>query len=116
MSRDLRISLPISVSEANADVVRVFRHPRKHGRSASRTKAPPCARRRLIFGYQIFTSNCTVAVKRDSRVRRKGRAVGASAKLAVTKPNLADGSQDLEPEAATKAFAPDKLRRHGVVF
>jgi hypothetical protein len=35
--------------------------------------------------------------------------------VAVTKPNLADGSNNLEPEAATKAIAPDKLRQHSVV-
>src|SRR5262245_62937413 len=68
MSRDLRISLPVECSEANSDVVRVLRHPCKHGRSATRTKAPPGAGRRLIFRYQIFTSYYTVPLKRDSRV------------------------------------------------
>jgi hypothetical protein len=116
MSRDLRISIPIECSEANSDVVRLFRHACKHGRSATRTKAPPSAGRGLIFRYQIFTSNDTISVTRDSRVGRKGCSVRASAKLAVTKPNLADGSQNLEPEAATKALAPDKFRCHGAVF
>jgi hypothetical protein len=33
----------------------------------------------------------------------------------MTKPNLTDGSDNLELEAATQALAPDNIRRHGVV-
>jgi hypothetical protein len=116
MSCDLRISVAIECSKANSDVVGVFRHPRKHRRPATGTKAPPSAGRRLIFGYQIFTSNYAVSFKWNSRVGRKGCPIGASAEVAVTKPNLADGSQNLELEATAKAFSTDKLRCHGVVF
>jgi hypothetical protein len=103
VSRDLCISLPIECSQANSDVVWVFRHPRKHGRPATRTKAPPSAGRRFIFRNQIFASNYTIPFKWNSRVGRKGCAVGASAKVAVAKPNLTEGSQNLELEAATEA-------------
>jgi hypothetical protein len=116
MSRDRRINPPIECSKADSDVVQVFRHPRKHGRPATGTKAPPRAGRRLIFGYQIFTRNDSVTFKWNSRIGRKGCAVGASAKVAVTKPNLADGSKNLELEATTKAFALNKFRCHGVIF
>src|SRR6516162_8074377 len=102
MSRDLRISFPIECPKANSDVLRVVLHLRKHGRSATGTKASPGAGRRLIFGYQILTSNYTISFKWNSRVGRKGRPVGASAKVAVTKPNLADRSQNLELVATTK--------------
>jgi hypothetical protein len=116
MSCDLRVSLTIKGSKSNSDVVRVLRYPRKHGRPATGTKTPPRAGRRFIFGYQIFSSNDTVSFKWNSRVGRKGCPVGSSAEVAVTKPNLTDGSDNLEPEAATKALALDKFRRRQVVF
>jgi hypothetical protein len=116
MSRDLRISFPIECPKANSDVVRVVRHPRKQGRSATGTEASPSAGRRLIFGYQIFTSNDTIPFKWNSRVGREGCPVGASAEVAMTKPNLSDRSQNLELEAATKAVAPDNLRCDGGLF
>jgi hypothetical protein len=116
MGRDLRIGLPIKCSQANSDVVRVYSHPCKHRRPATRTKAPLSARRRLITRYQIFTSNDSVPFKWNSRVGREGSAVGASTKIAVAKPNLTDGSQNLELKATTKASAPDGLRHDGFVF
>jgi len=115
MSRDLRVSLTIKCSKSNSDMVRVLRYPRKHWRPATGTETAPRARRRLVFGYQIFSSNCTISFKWNSRVGGKRRAVGSPADVAVTKSNLADGSNNLELEAATKAIAPDKLRQHGVV-
>jgi hypothetical protein len=63
MSRDLGIGLPIERSEANSDVVRILRHARKYGRSATRAEAPPSAGRRLVFTNQIFASNYTVSLK-----------------------------------------------------
>jgi hypothetical protein len=116
MSCDLRISVAIECSKANSDVVGVFRHPRKHGRPATGTKAPPSAGRGLIFGYQIFTSNYAVALKWNSRVGRKGCPIGASTEVAVTKPNLADRSENLELEAAAKAFSTDRLWWQGILF
>jgi hypothetical protein len=115
MSCDLRVSLTLKCSKSNSDVVRVLRYPRKHGRPATGTKASPRTGRRLIFGYQIFSSNDTVPFKWNSRVGGKRRPVGSSAEVAVTKSNLADGSNNLELKAATKAIAPDRFRQHGVV-
>lgn len=114
MSRDLRIRLPIERSEANSDVVRVFGYAREHGRPATRTKTPPSARRRLILRYQIATSNDPIPFEWNSRIGRKGCAVGTSTMVAVTKTNLTYWSQNLEPEAATEAFAADRLRCHEV--
>jgi len=115
MGRDLRVSLTIKRSKSNSDVVGVLRHPRKHRGSAAGAKTSPGPGRRLILGDQIFSGNYTVSLKRNSRVGRKGCPVGSSAEVAVTKPNLADGANNLEPEAATKATAADKSRRHGIV-
>jgi hypothetical protein len=115
MSCDLGVSLAIKCSKSNSDVVRVFRDPCKHGRPATGTKTPPRAGRRLIFGYQIFSSNYTVSFKWNSRIGGKRCPVGSSAELAMTKPNLTNGSDNLELEAATQALAPDNIRRHGVV-
>jgi hypothetical protein len=112
MSCDLRVSLTIKCSKSNSDVIRVLRYPRKHWRPTTGTKTSPRAGRRLIFGYQVFSGNYTVSFKWNSRVGGKRRPVGSSAKVAVTKPNLADGSNYLELEAATKAVAPDKCWRH----
>src|SRR5215510_12539422 len=67
-----------------------------------------------MFGHQIFASNDTVPFKWNSRVGGKGCPIGSSAELAVTKPNLADGSNDLELEAAAKALAANNCRRHVV--
>jgi hypothetical protein len=63
MGRDLGIGLPIERSEANSDVVRIFRYARKYRRSATRTEAPPSTGRRLVFRNQIFASNYTVPLK-----------------------------------------------------
>jgi len=115
MSCDPRVSLTIKCSKSNSDVIRVLRYPRKHGRPATGTKTSPGAGRRLIFGYQIFSGNYTVSLKRNSRIGGKRRPVGSSTEVTVTKPNLANGSNNLELEAATKAIAPDKLPHHGVV-
>src|SRR5258706_13046362 len=98
MSCDLRISVAIECSKANSDVVGVFRHPRKHRRPATGTKTPPSAGRRLIFGYQIFTSNYALSVKWNSSDGRKDCAITASAEVSVTKPNLANGPQSLTSE------------------
>jgi hypothetical protein len=115
MSCDLRVSLTLKCSKSNSDVVRVLRYPRIHGRPATGTKASPRTGRRLIFGYQIFSGNDTVSFKWNSRIGRERRPIGSSAEVAVTKSNLADGSNNLELEAATKAIAPDRFRQHGVV-
>src|SRR5262245_33634654 len=114
MSRNLCVSLPIERPEANSDVVRVLSHPRKHGRPATRTKTPPSAGRRLILRYQIFTSNDPIPFEWNSRIGGKGCAIGTSTKIAVTKTNLPYWSQNLEPEAATEAFAANKFRCRGV--
>jgi hypothetical protein len=112
MSCDLRVSLTIKCTKSNSDVIRVLRYPRKHGRPATRTKTSPGAGRRFIFGYQIFSSNYTVSFQRNSPIGGKRRPVGSSAEVTVTKPNLADGSDNFELKAATKAIAPDRLRQH----
>jgi hypothetical protein len=115
MSCDLRVGFTIKCSKSNSDVVRVLRDPRKHGRTTTRTKTSPRAGRRLILGYQIFSGNNTVSIKWNSRVGGKRCPVASSAEIAVAKPNLADGSNNLKLEAATKTIASDKLRQHGVV-
>src|SRR5260370_38312587 len=96
MSCDVRISVAIECSKANSDVVRVFRHPRKHRRPATGTKAPPSAGRRLIFEYQICPSNYAVWFKWNSLVRRKCCPIGAAPEVAESKPNLADAARNLE--------------------
>jgi hypothetical protein len=101
MSCDLRVSLTIKRSKSNSDVVGILRYPRKHRRSATGTKTSPGAGRRLIFGDQIVSGNDTVSFKRNSRVGGEGCPVGSSAKVAMTKPNLANGSNNFELEAAT---------------
>src|SRR5262245_45910403 len=115
MSGDLRVSLTIKCPKPNPNVVRVLRYPRKYWRPATGTETAPRARRRLVFGYQLFSSNYTISLKWNSRVGGKRRAVGSSAEVAMTKPNLTDGSNNLELEAATKAIASDKIRQHGIV-
>jgi hypothetical protein len=115
VSCDLGVSLTIECSKSNADVVRVLRYPRKNGGAATGTKTSPRTGRGLIFGDQIFSSDYTVSFKRNSRVGGKGCPVGSSAEVAVTQPNLTDGSSNLELEATTKATAPDNTRRHGIV-
>jgi len=117
MGRDLGIGLPIERSEANSDVVRIFRYARNTGdpqREQKHRRAPG------EDSYSEIKSSPAITRYRSSRIRalgRKGCAVGASAKVAVTKPNLADGSQNLELEATTKAFPAHKFRcQHGVVF
>jgi hypothetical protein len=115
MSCDLRVSLTIKCSKSNSDVIRILCYPRKHWRPAPRTETSPGAGRRFIFGYQIFSGNYTVSLERNSRIGGKRRPVGSSAEVTVTKPNLADGSDNLELEAATKAIAPHRPRQHGVL-
>jgi hypothetical protein len=115
MSCDLRVSLAVKCSKANSDVTRVFRYPREHRRPATGTKTSPRARRRLIFGYQIVSGNYTESFKWDSGVGGKGCSISASAEVAMTKPNVANGSNNLELEATTEAIAPDKFRLHDVV-
>jgi hypothetical protein len=116
MSRDLRVSLTVECSKTNSDVTRVFRDPREHRRAAKGTKASPRPRRRLIFGYQIVSGNHTESFKWDSGVGGKGCSIGSSAEVAMTKPNLADGSNNLELEATTEAIASDKFRLHNAIF
>ena len=116
MSCDLRLSLTIKCSEPNSDVVRVLRHPRKYGRPATGTETSPRAGRRLILGDQIFSGNDTISLKRNSRVGGERRPVGASAEVAVAKPNLSDGSNNLELEATTEAIASDQFRLHNAIF
>jgi hypothetical protein len=115
MSCNLRLSLTIKCSKSNSNVVGLLRYSRKHRRSAPGTKTSPRAGRRLIFGDQIFSSYDTVSLKWNSRVGGKRCPIGSSAELAVAKPNLSDGSNNLELEAATKAGASDKFRRRGIV-
>jgi len=114
MSRDLRVSVTIKCSKSNSDMVRVLRYPRKHGRPATGTKASPRAGWRLIFGHQIFAGNDAVPFKWNPCVGGKGRPIGSSTELAMTKPNLTDGSNDLELEAAAKAPAANNCRWHSL--
>src|SRR5262245_19309151 len=107
MRCDLGVRLAIKRSKANSDMVRVLRDPREHGRPATGAKTSPCARRRLVFGDQIFSSDYTVSFKWNPRVGGKRCPVGSAAEVAVTKPNLPDGPNNLELEAATKATAPE---------
>jgi hypothetical protein len=55
----------------------------------------------------MFSSDYSVSFKWNSRVGGKRCPVGFPTEVAVTKPNLANGSNNLELEAATKAIAPD---------
>jgi hypothetical protein len=107
MSCDLRLSLAIKCSKANSDVVWILRHARKHGRPATGTETSPRARRGLILGDQIFSGNDTISFKWNSRVGGERGPVGSAAEVAMTKPDLPDGSNNLELEAAAKATAPD---------
>src|SRR5262245_21081757 len=115
MSCDLGVRLAIKGSKPNSDVVRVLRHAREHGGPATGAKTSPRARRGLILGDQIFSCNDTVSFKWNSRVGGERCPVGAAAEVAMTKPNLTDGSNNLELEAAAKATAPDQSWRLGVV-
>src|SRR5215470_9209494 len=100
MSCDLGVRLAIKGSKPNSDVVRVLRHAREHGGPATGAKTSPRARRGLILGDQIFSCNDTVSFKWNSRVGGERCPVGAAAEVAMTKPNLTDGSNNLELEAA----------------
>ena len=55
----------------------------------------------------MFSSDYSVSFKWNSRVGGKRCPVGFPTEVAVTKPNLANGSNNLELEAATEAIAPD---------
>jgi hypothetical protein len=76
-------------------------------RNANKSTATP--RRRLVLGYQVLSGNDMVSFPWNSCIGGEGRANGASAEIAVAEPHLADGDDDLEPEAATEAIAPDRF-------